>query len=155
MAEMNTNWNVVGCMKALPQTAKRWFAQSRAIAAHNTHDHDQSEYQPGGTGIISKGEVSLHHQKEERDTRRLGRWTSQKFQGKDRISTRVVAVYTPNKTNDFGPRQVFYQQQAVLLSLQISEGVQSIFWNDFWQQVDVWLAEGDQLVIAGDWNEDI
>jgi hypothetical protein len=155
MAEMNKNWDVIGRRKALPQIAKRWFAQSRAITAHNVHDRDRSEYQPGGTGIISKGEVSLHHQKEERDTRWLGRWTSQKFQGKDSISTRVVLVYAPNKTKDFDPRRVFYQQQAVLLSLQISEGVQSIFWNDFWQQVGVWLAEGDQLVISGDWNEDI
>jgi hypothetical protein len=33
--------------------------------------------------------------------------------------------------------------------------VLSIFWNDFWQQVDVWISEGDQLIITGDWNEDI
>jgi exonuclease III len=155
MAEMNTNWDVVGRMNTLPQVAKSWFAQTRAIAAHNNHDFDRSEYQPGGTGIISKGEVSLHHQREERDNRRLGRWVSQKFQGKNKISTRVVSVYTPQKTKDYGPRRVFYQQQSALLSLKIAEGVISIFWNDFWHQVDSWLSEGDQLIISGDWNEDI
>jgi exonuclease III len=154
MAELNRNWDVVGRMKTLPQIAKEWFAQSRAISAHNCLDTDRSEYQPGGTAVIAKGEVSLHHQGEERDARRLGRWVSQKFQGKGEISTRVVAVYTPNKP-EYGPRRVFYQQQSALLSLKISEGVLSIFWNDFWQQVDVWISEGDQLIITGDWNEDI
>ncbi len=29
------------------------------------------------------------------------------------------------------------------------------FWRDFWLQIDKWIEEGDQLVIAGDWNIDV
>ena len=36
-----------------------------------------------------------------------------------------------------------------------SNGVLKTFWKDFWGQVDTWLEQGEQLIVAGDWNDNI
>ena len=30
--------------------------------------------------------------------------------------------------------------------------VLEVFWEDFWRQIDEWIANGDQLIVCGDWN---
>ena len=64
-------------------------------------------------------------------------------------------MYFPNSTKHFGHKKVYVQQQRVLLAQKIKESVWTTFWKDFMEEVDEWLEQGDQLVIAGDWNSDV
>ena len=105
--------------------------------------------------MISRGDISLRHHKHEYDTRKLGRWASQAFQGKNGLVTRFVSVYVPIVARDHGEKKVAIQQQQALLSLGVKEHFLRVFWQDFWEQVDLWLDQEDQLIVSGDWNQDI
>ena len=52
-------------------------------------------------------------------------------------------------------KKVMCQQQRALLSMGIKDNVLAVFWRDFWNEVDQWLDDGEQLVISGDWNTDV
>ena len=89
------------------------------------------------------------------DSRRMGRWSSQVYQGKNGLVTRVVAVYVPNLTSKHGPKKVTCQHQRALLSMNITENAIKVYWEDFWKQIDKWLKDGEQLIIGGDWNREV
>jgi len=54
-----------------------------------------------------------------------------------------------------GHKKVSCQQQRALLHMGVKSHYIKVFFEDFWKQIDVWLEQGDQLIIAGDWNNDI
>ena len=31
----------------------------------------------------------------------------------------------------------------------------TVFWKDFWEEIDRWIEDGEQLIIGGDWNSDV
>ena len=39
--------------------------------------------------------------------------------------------------------------------MHIKGHVITIFWQDFWKQIDEWLDNGEQLIVGGDWNRDV
>ena len=155
MAETNLNWGKMRRTTTLPQIARRWFQTSKTVVAYNQHEkfkRKSSIHQPGGTAIVSKGEMALRVCGNKYDNRRLGRWSSQVYQGKQGITTRAVSVYVPNKVYKHGCKKVWCQQQNALLRSGITENVLDTFWNDFWRQIDEWVEKGEQLIISGDWN---
>ena len=94
------------------------------------HDINQQSYNPKG----------------------MGRWASQVLQGKQGIKTRVVSVYVSIVARTHRDKRNFCQQQTVLLSMGIKDHVIKVFWQDFWKEVNKWIANGEQLIIGGDWN---
>ena len=89
------------------------------------------------------------------DTNRLGRWSWKLIRGKNDVRLRIVSIYFAKKPQSYGDRKAYFQQQAALLKLGIQGDPESVFWEDFWTQVDEWLEEGDQLVLCGDWNHNV
>ena len=153
MAETNINWGKLSRTDTLPQVCKEWFERAKTVIAYNQHEKRKFfKHQPGGTAVVSRGEYALRVKKMHYDEKRLGRWSSQVFQGKRNIITRVVSVYVPCLASDHGHKKVACQQQRALLAMGIKDNVISIFWNDFWSQIDKWLEAGEQLIIGGDWN---
>ena len=153
LAELNINWGKLPRHQTLPQICNTWFETSKTTLSYNLHEHrGNSIYQPGGTAIISTGDLALRHHKHEYDKRQLGRWSSQSYRGKNNVHTRLVSVYVPHPTALHGPRKVLCQQHRAVLSKNITTPPLLLFWEDFWAQLDEWIAQGDQLIIAGDWN---
>ena len=132
LAELNVKWSKLRREQTLPQLCKRWFQTSKATMAYNQHERRQKyKHQPGGTAIVTKGEMALRTGKWENDSRRLGRWSSILIHGKQSITTRIVSVYVPNMTSKHGHKKVVCQQQRALLSLGIKENMFTVFWTDF------------------------
>ena len=154
MAEVNINWTNVGIKNTMEQICRTWFERTRTTTAYNTHYRDRGPHQPGGVAIISTGAMSDRAGKPTYDARYLGRWTSQVYQGKQGVTLRFVSVYVPLVAKEHGNKKIFCQQQDALLQMKVSGAVLTTFWLDFWEQVDAWLENGDQLIIGGDWNED-
>ena len=153
MAETNLNWSKLRRTQSLQQLARRWYQTSKTVVSYNQHQRkSSSKHQPGGTAVMCKGEMALRAIAPMYDTRRLGRWASQAYQGKNGMVTRVVSVYVPIVARKHGHKKVFCQQQKALLHMGIKDNVITLFWNDFWTQIDKWLEKGEQLVIGGDWN---
>ena len=156
IAEVNVNWAKVRRDNTLTHTCRRWFQTSKVAYAYNQHERSRKfVHQPGGTAIITKGETALRVSSTTRDTKRLGRWVSTVIQGKQGIKTRLILVYVPNLMRKHGHKKVTCQQQRALLAMGVTDNVIEVFWKDFWEDIDKWIEEGDQLVIAGDWNVDV
>ena len=156
LAELNMNWGKLSRAQTLPQICKRWFQSSKATISYNQHERrKKNKHQPGGTAVISLNDLSLRHHKHDYDTKKLGRWASQAYQGKGGIITRVVSVYVPIIMKTHGHKKVSCQQQRALLHMGVKSHYIKVFFEDFWKQIDVWLEQGDQLIVAGDWNNDI
>ena len=83
LAETNINWGEIRRTETLPQVSRRWFQTSKTVLAYNQHQkRTKFKHQPGGTVIISKGAMALRVNSQKYDDKRLGRWSSQTFQGK-------------------------------------------------------------------------
>ena len=50
---------------------------------------------------------------------------------------------------------MYSQHLAGLLSLGIIANPLEQFWEDFWEQIDKWLDEGDKLINGEDWNVNV
>ena len=99
--------------------------------------------------------MALRVAKLEHDTKYLGRWCSMKIRGKHGTHLRIVSTYVPIVTKSHGNKTVHAQQHAALLRLKETKPVITTFWTDFWKQIDKWLADGEKLVINGDWNQHV
>lgn len=155
MAEVNTSWKLTSQKNTIKNIARYWFEQSSTATAQNIHHHSKKKHQPGGVSIIAKGRLALRSIQINNDERSMGRWTSQLFKRKGSISTRVVSVYVLHVAKEHGNKKIFCQQQKALLNKKIPGAVLTVFWKDFWEQIDQWIKNGEQLVIAGDWNKDV
>ena len=115
----------------------------------------KSKTQPGGTAMISTNNMALHARDTEIDQSKLGRWTWTRYRGKDNLITRIITVYLPNKPTEWGDRKVYFQQQKALIIDSITEYPLKIFWEDLWEMVDTCQKDGEQIILMGDWNQDV
>ena len=156
MAEMNVNWRLVAKQQHITDiTRGGWFENQQVIAGYNQRDRTCSKWQPGGTGIISVGEMALRSIRQEHDPRKIGRWVSTTYRGKDNIRLRMISVYFPNTATSYGNKKVYCQQQKALVEAGITKPVWMTFWEDLWKEIDKWIEQGEQLIIGGDWNQDV
>ena len=157
LAEVNINWKLIGKKQTLHAYARESFSQSKVVVSHNIWGQTKKPHQQGGVAIMTAGDMALRIKGSKQDDKRLGRWCSSAFRGKHGIVTRIVSVYVPCGSNKKkkGPETVFAQQQAALLRMKRTKGVMESFWYDLWKSIDDWIADGEQLIICGDWNEDV
>ena len=84
---------------------KLTMSSSAMIAPH--------DYKPGGTMIVSRGSITGRHSVSGSDS--LGRWSFQKFIGKNLRTIVVISAYQVCQTHDTkGKTTAFAQQQAQL-----------------------------------------
>ena len=155
MAETNVDWRRVSKKYTIWDQTKEWFETVSTSASYNQHDRYKKPYQPGGTAVVTQGDMALRVMNNEQDINKMGRWSSVLYRGKDNIRLRVVSVYFATKPQEFGDRKAYIQQQNALLKLKIPGDPITNFWNDFWRALDKWIDDGEQLVICGDWNRDV
>ena len=71
------------------------------------------------------------------------------------MKLRIVSVYFATAQKEHGRKKIYMQQKLALLELNKKESVYEAFWQDFWDSVNKWKENSEQLVICGDWNVDI
>ena len=155
LAEMNANWRIITKNMQLQQLCKGWHEHQHITKSYNYRDRSCHKYQPGGTAIICREEMGLRWLKSEGDDKGLGRWSSMLFRGKNQLRLRVISVYVPTVSQEYGTKKTFHQQQKALLSMGITKNAMTVFWEDLWSIIDGYLDKGEKLVIAGDWNCDV
>ena len=157
LAEVNINWKLIGKKQTLHAYAREAFSNSKVVVSHNIWGQTKKPHQQGGVAVITAGEMALRVKGSSQDDKRLGRWCSSVFRGKHGVTTRVVSVYVPcgTKQKKKGPETVFSQQQSALLRMKRTKGVMEAFWCDLWNSIDDWIADGEQLVVCGDWNDNV
>ena len=84
------------------------------------------------------------------DPRGLGRWTWLRLTGKHGLTTQIVTDYCPIKNSN--PTGCDAQQIQGLLA----QGICSCPWRQFWTDLKSFAeevrAQGEQLIMMGDWN---
>ncbi len=155
MAETNANWKRISKNNTIWSRTRGWFENQRLSAQHNIHDDKGYKYQPGGTALLTQGDLALRHIASGGDERKLGRWAWQHFRGKNDLRLRIISVYVPHKNHTAGKINAYSQQQDALLKMGLTEDPITLFWNDLWTFVDKCTDNGEQIILAGDWNEDV
>ena len=157
LAEVNVNWKVVPTKDSLSAYFKENFQNSKVTIAHNVWGNTKFPHQQGGVSIINTGDIALRVSGTQQDPKKLGRWTSSVLRGKHNMTTRIVSVYVPHmkKSKDSGFENVYAQQKSALLQMKIAKPVETVFWEDFWAAIDGWRKNGEQLIVCGDWNDNV
>ena len=155
VAETNADWRKVPKRYTIWDQCKEWFENTPITASNNIHDRHKSQYQPGGTATITQGDLALQIMETGYDPLRLGRWSWILIRGKNNIKLRIVSVYRAKKPTEEGPRRAYAQQQQALLKLKIEQSPEEQFWTDLWDSITKWNDDGEQLILCGDWNQDV
>ena len=157
IAEVNVNWKIVPTKDSMHTFFKDSFQNCRVTSAHNLWGNTKKPHQQGGVGIVTTGDMALRIASTDQDGKKLGRWTSTVLRGKHNMLTRVVSVYVPRVPTGTsrGLDTIFAQQQASLLKMKVTKPVIKSFWEDFWKAIDTWRDKGEQLIVCGDWNENV
>ena len=148
ISEVGVNWSKVHNVHTLWERTKKWFHTRRIGVSYNTTQTITGRLQQGGTATLVAGEVAHRYKDSGFDATGLGRWSWVLLSGKQRCVTRFVTVYCPTKS--FGPSTVYTQQLTQLKTDPIAR-----FWDDLAKEIHTWQQKGEQLVIMGDWNEEV
>jgi Reverse transcriptase (RNA-dependent DNA polymerase) len=84
----------------------------------------------------------------------LGRWSWQRYRGKDNVALRVVTAYRPSNSRE-GPLTVWNQHRAFFDNQNRDGDPREFFTTDLLDAIKEWTSLGDQLVIMVDANEHV
>ena len=149
LAETNVNWGCVEGKDTLWDRTKQWAETRRIGVAYNTNQLLNRKHQQGGTATIATNDIAHRYKKCGADPSGLGRWSWILITGTQTHATRFVTIYAPQKSGT-GQNTVYAQQLS-----HWNENPIPIFWRDLAQAITKWQSEGNQLVLMGDWNEDV
>ena len=147
LAETNVNWAKVRNKDTLWERTRSWFEHRVLSVAYNTTDRiGKKRHQQGGTATLLKNKIAHRHKDSGFDRTGLGRWSWVRIAGKQGFVTRFVTLYCPVKT---GKGNTIYTQHL----RELNEDPTERFWQDITMEVLKWHADGEQLLLSGDWNE--
>ena len=147
--EVGNNWSVTRKQNQFRERVAEWLGRDNAkgICSHNTHDPTYSQLQYGGTGILTYGKMAHFTMGAGSDKAKLGRWTWARYQGQGGVVLRCVSIYQPCK-NEKGVMSVWNQHKQYLQAQNDDRDPRAAFRQDLEQEVQTWLDEGDQKLLA-------
>ena len=156
MQELGLNWDAVNHADQWRERVKAnlEYQQTKSYVSHNKQDPKRHPRQWGGTGILSYGKVSFFAMGAGSDKAQLGRWTWSRFRGKGDIVFRCVSLYRPSNSRN-GEETVYQQHKEYLQRQNDDRCPRAAFLEDLDDEMAEWLAEGDQLLVTGDINDNI
>ena len=112
-----------------------------------------SNYKPGGTFIVSAGDITGRIKHQESD--KWGRWVSQTLQGKDSKFVTIISAYQVVSTAIVpGSITAASQQQSLLLETQDSTlSPRTAFRRDLSMYIRQCIDKSHELLLLGDFNE--
>ena len=124
--------------------------------AYNLCNCSATRHQSGGTAIFSINNVASQVMGAGKDTTGLGRWMWTRFRGHNGIVTRVVCAYRPCALS--GTDKIFsvYAQHQRFFYKQLDDICpREAFIRDLCAKIDLWIGQGEQLIVALDANKDL
>lgn len=149
ISEVNIHWDKVEQRDSIWERTEGWFENVSVSPSYNVHDPNASRDQPGGTLMLAKDGIVHTIRGIGADDSGLGRWSWMKITGKHKYTTRVVTVYSPASSGR-GVSSVYTQHLTHLGGDPVEA-----FYRDLGSAIHQWQEEGDQLIVMGDWNEDV
>ena len=149
ITEPNVHWGKVPHKDNWYERSASWFQSRRlAVAYHQKRGRLATVNQYGGTMTMARDDISHRAIQSGYDESGMGRWSYIRFRGKRKNVTRVMTCYCPNRSTT-GPNTVYSQQLQTLGKDPIT-----CFWSDLEKEVSRCQQQGEQVILAGDWNTD-
>ena len=115
-----------------------------------------SKFQPGGTALLAINHLSNRALSQRlQDPTGLGRWCSSLFQGKNHTLFRLIQVYRPCKPNPNSNNGTYQQHSRFFLQKQITTCPRTQFLTDLYSFLSTCINNGEQIIVMGDFNEDV
>jgi hypothetical protein len=83
----------------------------------------------------------------------LGRWSWTRYRGRGNVTLRAISAYRPCLSH--GPLTVYAQHQNYFDSKNIEGCPRDLFTSHLLEELNTWMALGDQIILMMDANEDI
>ena len=133
-----------------------WFEMVHRSVAYNYTDCDAQKHQYGGNVIFSINNVANHVMNSDKEPTGLGRWTWTKYWRQNDIHTQMVCAYCPCLPMGMDKVHSVYAQHQQFFQVRGEDLLcpKEAFIRDLSVAIDQWLAEGDQIILAVDANED-
>ena len=126
----------------------------RSRLSWNKNEETSAQQMWGGTGVLIQGKTIQRIQKFEENKSNLARWSSCTLRGKEGAVVRIVSIYVPNEKST-GPASVATQHRRYYDKKSIPGECNKIWWKDFKQALDKWYQNGENIIVAGDVNEEV
>jgi exonuclease III len=150
--EHNLDTTQLAVRSILYDTARQYWPRNRMVFG-TTPITFHTRYKPGGTFILSTGNLSGRVVKQTRDT--MGRWVVQELIGSQGRKVAIVSAYQPvDKTIIPGTTTVAAQQHSLLIQAQDATiQPRQAFRRDLLAMLQkLWQAQCE-LLLVGDFNE--
>jgi hypothetical protein len=183
MTELNRHWRNMPAEDHLHERFHGTWETLHSINAYNTRERPEKDWQVGGTAMLSINQAAHRMVASGRDPSGLGRWVWTRQIGKGGLHLRTATLYRPCKNNT-GPLTVYSQHQnffdskvatpketeevaAALPDTAEPEEKETLkeqlramnprdrLLHDLGQEIEIWRALGDQILVMGDFNEDV
>jgi len=161
LMEINTNWLYLKNTHNKITHLRHCLSggNSKISQAHNEWEAVE-KHQPGGVGMIVKGQLTKFAKETEADFRGLGRWMSWRFHNNNGMATRIVVAYRNGNSRKGGLKSIFSQHQRYIDRNQIKKGdrliyPQELFDEDLIHQCKLWQDLGDKIILLADINDKV
>lgn len=156
MAETNRNWSRLKESDKWQSRTRGWWETQRTIMAYNTKDSViTSDFQPGGTLLTSINKPVHRIIGTGKDPEGLGRWVWTLYRGRHDVTLRIISAYRPCKSNLSGPNTTYIQQRRYMDRNKDNRCPREAMLQDLGNELQQWRAEGDQIILMMDCNEDV
>ena len=153
MAELGLRWHKIPTKDRLWERTHGWFESIKVAVAYNQHKDHKQTVQWGGTSIWSINNAIHRAIESGADLSGLGRWSWTRYRGRGNVTLRVISAYRPCLSH--GPLTVYAQHQNYFDSKDIEGCPRDLFTSHLLEELDTWIASGDQIILMMDANEDI
>ena len=150
--EHNLDTDQTHVRSILYSTCRQHWRRSRVIFGTTPIPFTNS-YKPGGTFIVTAGDVTSRIKHQEKD--KWGRWVSQTLQGRDAIMVTIISAYqVVGKAIVQGSITAASQQQSLLMSAQDQiTNPRTAFRRDLTLYIQQCRDKGHEILLLGDFNE--
>lgn len=153
VTETNRHWRNLDEDDKLHARMRPWFQSLHMSLAYNTTERPKNITQYGGVGLFSLDKASHRANSKGSDPSGLGRWSWTKYQGKGGLSLQVVVAYCPHTKG--GDLSVYGQHRHWYHKTGSPRIPRQAFWEDLLAALQQWIHNGDQLIVMGNWNQEI
>ena len=153
ISEHNKNIDTIPYWLKPATIIKRWWKNTIVRSSHLTSE-SKSQFEPGGTMIVTHSRSSAHTCDAGQDLFQLGRWNYITLKGKNGKLATLISIYRPNKGQETYLRQTAYsaKRRKVLTNDQSPE---MLWFADLRALIVEKQAAGHEVLVAGDFNDDL
>ena len=153
LTETNCYWPLASPNDAWHERTRSWWKQSKSKVTYYKHPATPLLHQPGGVISVALKGITNTAISSGKDLH-MGRWSWITVWGKHQVKTTLITVYWPCK-NSKGTNTVYSQQLRYLSALQIEVCPRQLWLDDLTNLIQSKTKEGHQIILLGDFNEDV